>query len=359
MSHLSYRVSVKPLKLVAAVAMLLLSRAALADKIDANAPADRNRLIREITTSSPPKSVWEHINVVLSWAHGKPYDDTVRILQDYFKTLPPPNADELTALKDRLRKELLYVKGGEFVMGDFGPQSSPEKLPYSANDGAAPAHDVGLDSYSILKHRVTFADFDLYTRAKHLPPVGIREALDLQYRFPDFPAAFVTWQQSRDFCKWAGDVAGLPLDLPTEAQWEYAARSRGEKWVIPSTEVPVVDGKYDVTQMDQLITAKGKGTSPAPEFSRPVGTYGDNKLGMSDVFGYGKEWTYDWFDANYYSHSPSRNPHGPTTGTLRSVRYATDSRIHLVIDRVGVAPDSAKSDVGFRCVLNRSEPVLQ
>ncbi|WP_128594007.1 hypothetical protein [Paraburkholderia kirstenboschensis] len=111
MSHLSYRVSVKPLKVVAAVAVLLLSRAALADKIDANAPADRTRLIREITTPSPPKSVWEHINAVLSWAHGKPYDDTVRILQDYFKTLPPPNADELAALKDRLRKELLYVKG--------------------------------------------------------------------------------------------------------------------------------------------------------------------------------------------------------------------------------------------------------
>jgi formylglycine-generating enzyme required for sulfatase activity len=103
---------------------------------------------------------------------------------------------------------------------------------------------VELASYSVLKHRVTFADFDLYTRANHLPPIGVREAYDLQFRFPDFPAVFVTWQQSRDFCKWAGEVTGMPLDVPTEAQWEYAARSRGEMWVIPSTEVQVVDGKY-------------------------------------------------------------------------------------------------------------------
>ncbi|SDQ19606.1 Formylglycine-generating enzyme, required for sulfatase activity, contains SUMF1/FGE domain [Paraburkholderia fungorum] len=352
MSHLSNRAWGKSFKVLATVS-LFISHAAFADKVDVNAPADKERLIREITTPSPSKSVWEHISLVLNWGHGKPYDDTVSILDNYFKTLPSPSGDELTALKNRLRKEFVFVDGGEFLMGDFGPELSKEKLPYSANEGAAPAHNVTVDSYSILKHRVTFADFDLYTRANHLPPVGINEAYDLQFRFPDFPAAFVTWQQSRDFCQWAGKIAGLPLDLPTEAQWEYAARSRGEKWVIPSTEVSVSDGKYDVTQMDDIITAKGKGTSPEPAFSRPVGTYGDNRQGISDVFGYGKEWTYDWFDKNYYSHSPQHDPRGPANGVLRSIRYATDSRIHLVIDRSGLAPDSAKSDVGFRCVLNQ------
>jgi formylglycine-generating enzyme required for sulfatase activity len=223
---------------------LLLSGSAIAEKIDVNAPADKERLIREISTSSPPRETWEHLSLVLNWGRGKPYNDTIGILEDYLKGLPPPTGEELAKFKDKLRGELVFVKGGQFLMGDFGPQFSQEKLPYSADDGAAPAHNVELASYSVLKHRVTFADFDLYTRANHLPPIGVREAYDLQFRFPDFPAAFVTWQQSRDFCKWAGEVTGMPLDVPTEAQWEYAARSRGEMWVIPSTEVQVVDGKY-------------------------------------------------------------------------------------------------------------------
>jgi formylglycine-generating enzyme required for sulfatase activity len=340
------------------VASLLVSSTAFADKIDVNAPADKDRLIREITTPSPPKSVWEHLFLVLSWARGKPYDDTVKILQDYFRGLPPPDDSELAQFKNRLQHGLVFVKGGKFLMGDFGPQHSKEKLPYSANDGASPAHPVVLDSYSIFKHRVTYADFDLYTRAKRLEPVGISRGYDMELRFPDYPAAHVTWQQARDFCSWAGQLAGLPLDLPTEAQWEYAARSRGELWVIPSPAIEVVDGKYNVEQLDDtIVKLENKGTSPQPLVSRPVGTYGDNRLGVSDVFGRGKEWTYDWFDKDYYSHSPQHDPRGPEQGTLRSVRFATDSNTHLVIDRTGMAPDTSDATVGFRCVVNRTEPV--
>jgi len=85
---------------------------------------------------------------------------------------------------------------------DFGPEKSQERLPYSANDGAAQAHDVTLDSYSSFKHRVTYADNDLYTRANGLPPVSISRGEYLEYRFPDYPVARVTWQRSRDFCSW-------------------------------------------------------------------------------------------------------------------------------------------------------------
>jgi formylglycine-generating enzyme required for sulfatase activity len=84
-----------------------------------------------------------------------------------------------------------------------------------------------------------------------------------------------------------------------------------------------------------------------------VGTYGDNALGVSDVFGRGREWMSDWFDKDYYSHSPKMNPRGPAQGTERSVRYATDSRVRLVIDRIGVDPgDDSAPDLNFRCVLN-------
>jgi formylglycine-generating enzyme required for sulfatase activity len=357
MSYPSHRVRRKSWTLALLSISLLLSGGALAQKIDANAPADKDRLIREITTPSPPKSTWEHLSMVLNWGRGKPYDDTVKILQDYFRTLPAPVSDELTGLKKKLQSELVFVKGGEFLMGDFGPEKSKEKLHYSANDGAAPAHLVTLESYSIFKHRVTYADYDLYTRANNLPPVAISKGEYFEFRFPDYPVAHVTWKQSRDFCTWVGQVTGMPFDLPTEAQWEYAARSRGEPWVIPSPAVPVVDGKYNVEQLDSIISKmEENGTSPEPLISRPVGTYGDNKIGVSDVFGRGKEWTRDWFDKNYYSHSAAHDPSGPDHGSLRSVRYATDSRTRLVIDRTGLAPDTEKGDLGFRCVLNQSEP---
>ena len=339
---------------------LLLSGSVFAQKVDVNAPADKDRLIREITTPSPKKDTWEHLSTVLNWGTGKPYDDTIRILQDYFKSLPPPSDDELAKFKDKVHRELVLVKGGQFLMGDFGPEKSQERLPYSANDGAAPAHNVTLDSYSIFKHRVTYADYDLYTRANGLPPIAISKHEDLEFRFPDYPVAHITWQQSRDFCAWVGELVSLPVDLPTEAQWEYAARSRGELWVIPSAAVPVVDGKYNLEQLDNIIDKmEGNGTSPEPLVSRPVGTYGDNRLGVSDVFGRGKEWTYDWFDKNYYSHSAPHDPRGPERGSLRSVRYATDSRTRLVIDRTGFAPDTAKADLGFRCALNQSSPADQ
>ncbi len=334
---------------------LLASSAAMA-AIDTKAPPDKERLIREITTPSPPKEVWEHISVVVQWTFGKVHDDTIRILQDYFRSLPAPTEAELADFRRDMAREWVPVKGGTFLMGDFGPQTSAEKLPYSANEGAAPAHDVTLDGYSILKHRVTYAEYDIYTRVNHLPSILTDSGFNFQFRFPDFPAGDVTWQQARDFCTWLGKELNAPVDLPTEAQWEYAARSRGELWVIPSKAVPVVDGKYGLTDLDDTLVRMGQGTSSMPEVSRPVGTYGDNGIGMSDVFGYGREWTYDWFDKNYYRHSSKVNPRGPEAGTLRSVRNGTDSRVRLVIDRRGEQPDKKDVELGFRCALNQAGP---
>ncbi|WP_269504301.1 formylglycine-generating enzyme family protein [Burkholderia sp. IMCC1007] len=354
MSDLRKSLRGKPKRWVIGGALLLSSVAMAAS--DTNAPPDKERLIREITTPSPPHDVWEHISVAVQWTFGKVHDDTIRILQDYFRSLPAPTDTELADFRRDIAREWVAVKGGTFLMGDFGPEKSAEKQPYSANDGAAPAHDVTLDSYSILKHRVTYAQYDIYTRANHLPPIMTDSAFKFQFRFPDFPAGDVTWKQARDFCTWLGKELNAPVDLPTEAQWEYAARSRGELWVIPSKAVPVVDGKYGLTDLDDTIVRMGRDKSPTPSISRPVGTYGDNSIGMSDVFGYGREWTYDWFDQNYYSRSPKANPRGPATGTLRSVRNGTDSRVRLVIDRRGEQPDKKAVELGFRCALNQGGP---
>jgi formylglycine-generating enzyme required for sulfatase activity len=338
-------------KIVLAGIALIAASSARAGTIELNAAPDKDQLIQAISTPSPPKSVWEHLELVLSYGRPPVFDETVKILQDYFRSLPPPNDKELSDFRAKIRGGLVFVKGGSYLMGDFGPDYAKEKLPYSANEGAAPAHEVTLDNYSIMKHRVTYADYDLYTRANHLPPVSIKNNLQLEFRFPDYPAGHISWQQSQDFCSWLGKIVGTPVSLPTEAQWEYAARSRGELWVIPSTTVKVADGKYDLQQLDETISRmEANGTSPEPAISRPVGTYGENALGVSDVFGRGREWTADWFDKNYYS----RSPEGPAHGTLRSVRYATDSRVRLVIDRIGVAPgDDSSADLGFRCVINQ------
>lgn len=340
---------------LACASMVAAGLAHAAGTSDLNAPPDKDRLIQAITTPSPPKSVWEHMELVLRFGRGSVFDDTVKILQDHFRSLPPPDEKELADFREKMRSQMVFVKGGSYLMGDFGPAHSREKMPYSANAGAAPAHEVTLDGYSIMKHRVTYADYDLYTRANRLPPISIGNNHELEFRFPDYPAGHITWQQSHDFCTWLGKIMDAPAGLPTEAQWEYAARSRGELWVIPSRAVSVTDGKYDLQQLDDTLVKMETGTSPEPLISRPVGTYGDNALGVSDVFGRGREWTGDWFDENYYAHSPKADPQGPATGTLRSVRFATDSRVRLVIDRKGVAPDdNSSADLGFRCVINQN-----
>src|SRR5512139_774298 len=145
----------------------------------------------------------------------------------------------IAALVQKTKRNLVFVKGGSFKMGDFGRLRSPEKLPYTGQAEASPLHEVELDSFSIGRYKVTYEDFDVYTDASGLPRIGTA-IIDARYRSqPNVPAG-VRWTEAKAYCAWLGTQTHLAFDLPTEAQWEYAARNRG-KWVLWATD----NGLYD------------------------------------------------------------------------------------------------------------------
>jgi formylglycine-generating enzyme required for sulfatase activity len=96
-------------------------------------------------------------------------------------------------------------------------------LPYDGDLNSKPLHKVTLDGFSLGKYPVTYAEFDLFAAAQRLPRIN-QAWMSEKYRKPNNPAG-TTWEGAKAYCRWLGMLSGLPFDLPTEAQWEYAVRS--------------------------------------------------------------------------------------------------------------------------------------
>lgn len=199
-------------------------------------------------------------------------------------------------------------------MGDFGPLTD-EKLPISLGDDDKVLHEVTLDDFSISKYKVTWKDYDVYLHAKNLsrpdlPPGNEDDREKLQA--PDMPAA-LNWQQAQDYCHWLGEKSGKKIGLPTEAQWEYAARDGG-KYVIYATD----NGRYEEGRNVPSTEQREEMTSLM--FNYPVGKYPATPLGLYDMAGNGVDWMQDWYAKDYYSRSAKKNPTGPENGTKKVIR---------------------------------------
>lgn len=277
----------------------------------------------------------------------------------------------LQAFLEKQRKNLKFVEGGSFQMGDFGPLHSEEKLYYSSDADNKPLHRVTLDSFSMGAYKITYEDHDVYAKATGSPQVGMeREARG--YRHPKIAASLI-WQQAQDYCRWLGQQLTLPMDLPTEAQWEYAARNRGQFWVVATDNGKMELGRNTRTFDERSAYAKQFGLTRL-EPSLPLGTLPPNPLGLYDMMTEGQEWMLDWYDPEYYARSPERNPKGPETGTrkvLRSSRGGSGENLimgdGLSMARRSQLPDQSKDpefrlpNPGFgttsRCVVNQVAPV--
>ncbi|MCE9883085.1 formylglycine-generating enzyme family protein [Obesumbacterium proteus] len=283
----------------------------------------------------------------------------------------------LNTIINKVKSELVYVKGGEFLMGDFGEQYGKEHLPYDANPDSKPLHKVELTSYSISKFKVDNTEYKFYLAYNNMSgriiDGGARKKTRWEEtnRIPNGPA-HVDWYEAEAYCQWLAKVTTLPFSLPTEAQWEYAARSRGQYMIAPTDDgtIRIKDRKgiNITTSLDRDNYSQDTGTSlgilsPMPGNIRPP-----NPLGIFDMAGNGWEWMKDWYDPDYYQKSPVKDPQGPDQPvykddsgyfykTMRSQDSSGPGR-GLTVTRYKADPksrDYMPRDKTVRCVVNSPE----
>ncbi|WP_151978605.1 formylglycine-generating enzyme family protein [Acinetobacter soli] len=224
---------------------------------------------------------------------------------------------KIQKLIEKTKKNMIFVEGGSFMMGDFGHVTRKDKLPITGLYAAMPLHKVTLDSFSLNAYKTTFDDFDIYTEATGQKKIAMEE-ISKKLRVPNASAG-VSWQQAHDYCQWLGQQVGIPMTLPTEAQWEYAARNRGEYVIYPTD-----NGEYELGRNVWSDEQRHEFTKSMPDIHGvkvpTLGRFPPTPLGFYDLATDSYEWMSDWFDPQYYKHSPEKNPQGPATGTLKSVR---------------------------------------
>ena len=279
----------------------------------------------------------------------------------------------------QIKSQLVYVKGGEFLMGDFGEQYGKEHLPYDANPDSKPLHKVELTSYSISKFKVDNSEYKNYLRFVGSGGREITEASGLkemweEYSSMDNTPAHVDWHEADAYCQWLAKVTKLPFALPTEAQWEYAARNRGQFVIAPTNDgtIRATDGeeKNVATEKDSKAYSQKMGTSLGVYSPLPGNLYPPNPLGIYDMAGNGWEWMKDWYDPDYYQTSSVKDPQGPDKPAyknddgyfykaMRSQDYSGPGR-GLTVVRYKADPksrDFLPSDKTARCVVNSPEPI--
>ncbi len=180
---------------------------------------------------------------------------------------------------------------------------------YMSSDRNRPVHKVTLDSYYMGAYEVTFSDYDIYTRAEGKPLVRQDIRTDPVRYSPNRPVG-IGWNGARDYCQWLGEKTKLPFDLPTEAQWEYAARNRGKN-VVFATDTGLLEPGRNFTRDDIPVFAR---------FPEEVGLYAPTPMGFYNLSDNAHEFVKDWYAKDYYEHSPEHNPQGPESGTYKVTR---------------------------------------
>ena len=224
--------------------------------------------------------------------------------------------------------EMVVIPEGEFLMGcEMGGTNE------------RPARRVWVDRFAIGRAAVTNRLYRIFFEetGRQAPP-GFS---DPRFNHPDQPVTSVSWFDAAAYCAWLGERAGKPYRLPTEAEWERAARGGLEaKLYTWGDEPPQTQPRYS-----ELWRA-------GPE---RVGGRPPNGFGLYDISENVHEWLADWYDASYYSVSPSRNPQGPPAGVRRASRggsWRHQIKIARVAARSSLPPEYQYSDYGFRCALS-------
>jgi sulfatase modifying factor 1 len=273
------------------------------------------------------------------------------------------------------------IPGGTCALGDFFDEGYP-------SDGEVPVHVVRLPDFYMDATTVTNAAFATFCKATdyvtdaedlgisavfHLAFTGSRRHVvgaatgaswwlvveGASWRAPEgpgsdvsrranHPVVHVSWNDAQAYCAWVGKR------LPTEAEWEYAARAglAGRRYAWGD----------DLTPQGRWMCNIWQGTFPSTNTrddghltTAPVKSFRPNGYGLWNTAGNVWEWCSDWFDADYYTSAPEESPRGPDTGQARVMRGGSYLCHHSYCNRYRVAarssntPDSAAANIGFRC----------
>ncbi len=236
---------------------------------------------------------------------------------------------EQEQILDAAKTNFVFVEGGTFTMGKNGVSIARE-------------HQVTLDSYSISKYETTWEEFDLYHIMNDLEIINPHHRGKIKDYGPNYAAKKNTWFLAKAYCQWLGKQLNLPIDLPTEAQWEYAARSRGLD----------VEHATDSGKIEGSFTEKRN----YPVYDTIVGAYPPNPLGLYDMSGGRAEWTNDWLAL--YSKEPVVNPRFDSivSGTVKVIRgfHSLNNSVYIRSSR---EPEQDGFGGGFRCVCNQKTPI--
>jgi serine/threonine-protein kinase len=285
-------------------------------------------------------------------------------------TLLPPGQIDTTViqLSSGTTLELVRVPAGDFTMGS-------DALDTDAYYDERPAHTVYLDAFEIGRYEVTVGQFRAFVES-----TGYRTGAEMDgwayawtgkdwervsganWRSPrgpeggaaldDHPVTQVTWDDAAAFCRWVSEVSGRDVRLPTEAQWEKAARGTDGR------RYPWADGtesKRLLNHADRSLAVEwaNQGQDDGYEFTAPVGSYpaGASPCGALDMAGNVSEWVSDWYAAQYYATAPKSNPSGPSAGEARVLRggsWGGCARVMRATARLDAHPLSRYDSGGFR-----------
>jgi formylglycine-generating enzyme len=215
------------------------------------------------------------------------------------------------------------IPAGWFRMGwDAGPP------------GERPVHRVWLDAFAVGRHPVTNAAYAAYLAATGAAPPPFWT--DPRFQDPVQPVVGVSWAEAEGFCAWVTARTGCPHRLPTEAEWEKAARGGLEDARYPWGEAPP----------ESVFRVRPPLSGPPRVGGGPV-----NGFGLTDLSGCVHEWCLDWHADDYYAASPERTPAGPATGSRRVSRggaWRHQIPWSPVAHRSSLPPGLRYSDYGFR-----------
>ena len=273
-----------------------------------------------------------------------------------------PNSSYLAELKERLVEpqsgkmfrdrlkngglgpEMVWIPAGSFDMGS------------NEYDDEKPVHRVSIKRFAMGKYEVTVGEYMRFVRStgRHAPEwqekgsqYNIKTGTNDYYKElgsaltnKNHPMVGISWNDVVAYTKWLSDQTGKKYRLPSEAEWEYAARggTATKYW-------------WGNGASHEYMNYSGTGGKDRWKSTSPVGSFKSNAYGLHDTLGNVWEWVQDWYDGDYYSNSPSTDPKGPSTGSYRVYRggsWSDAARLCRTAGRNDGSPGLRDDNVGFR-----------